>query len=172
MGRPRGESSGCVVAGRGESKTSPRRIAAKERAKRALELRQAGATYEEIAEALGYEDRSGPYRAVKKALDELPREAAVELRRLEAMRLDRLQRAIWVRALGTAGGDNPSPPDLRAVDRVLEIQKRRANLFGLDAPKRTEVTGAEGGPIEIEEAKSVLEDRLKRLHERRRKKKA
>lgn len=154
------------MAGRGESKTSPRRIAAKERAKRALELRQAGATYEEIAEALGYEDRSGPYRAVKNALEELPREAAVELRRLEAMRLDRLQRAIWVRALGS-GGDVPVPPDLRAVDRVLEIQKRRANLFGLDAPKRTEVTGAEGGPIEIEDAKAVLTDRLDRLHERR-----
>jgi hypothetical protein len=54
--------------GRGESKTSPRRIAAKRRAAEALRLRAAGATYAAIARHLGYRDASGAWRALDRAL--------------------------------------------------------------------------------------------------------
>ena len=61
MPHPRGR-------GRGESKTSPRRIAAKLRAADAIRLRAAGATYQAIALHLGFRDASGAWRAIDRAL--------------------------------------------------------------------------------------------------------
>lgn len=55
--------------GRGESLTSPRRIAAKFRTKRVIELRAQGLTWAAIARATGYKHASGPYRAMKRAVD-------------------------------------------------------------------------------------------------------
>jgi hypothetical protein len=55
--------------GRGESLTSPRRIEAKLRAAKALELRSQGHSWETIARRLGYRDRSGAWRAVRRAAD-------------------------------------------------------------------------------------------------------
>lgn len=57
--------------GRGESLCSPRRIEAKLRAVQALELWQAGATWEAIAHQLGYSDKSGAWRAVRRLFDRL-----------------------------------------------------------------------------------------------------
>ena len=54
--------------GRGESKTSPRRIEAKRRAAEALKLRARGATYAAIARRLGYRDASGAWRAIDRTL--------------------------------------------------------------------------------------------------------
>jgi hypothetical protein len=54
--------------GRGESKTSPRRIAAKLSAAEALRLRFGGMTYEAIARQLGFRDASGAWRAIDRAL--------------------------------------------------------------------------------------------------------
>jgi hypothetical protein len=74
--------------GRGESATSPRRLKAKDKQLQALTLRKAGATYEQIAEAVGYRDKSGARKAVEAALRETLREPAEEVRELERMRLD------------------------------------------------------------------------------------
>jgi transposase-like protein len=54
--------------GRGESKTSPRRIEAKLRAAAAMRLRVSGATYAAIARRLGFRDPSGAWRAIDRAL--------------------------------------------------------------------------------------------------------
>lgn len=53
--------------GRGESLTSPRRIAAKLRTADILAMRSRGMTWEAIAQELGYADKSGPWRAVRRA---------------------------------------------------------------------------------------------------------
>lgn len=53
--------------GRSESLYSPRRIEAKLRARRCIELWQAGHTWQSIADMLGFKDRSGPWRAVRRA---------------------------------------------------------------------------------------------------------
>ena len=57
--------------GRGESLTSPRRIAAKLRTVEVIRLRSNGHTWEYIARALGFKDASGPYRAYKRAVDRI-----------------------------------------------------------------------------------------------------
>ena len=43
------------------------------------------------------------------------------------MRLDEIHAAIWENAING---------DLRSVDRVLAIMKRRAKLYGLDVPRK------------------------------------
>jgi hypothetical protein len=55
--------------GRGESLYSPRRIEAKLRAIRVIELRIAGHTWDDIAHLTGFKDASGPYRAFHRAMD-------------------------------------------------------------------------------------------------------
>lgn len=39
-------------------------------------------------------------------------------------------------------------PKFTAMDKMLKVMERRANLLGLDAPKRKELTGSNGKPIE------------------------
>ena len=92
----------------------------------ALKLRSLGHTYREIADRLGI-NTSTAYRRVQNALVAVPYELVDELRTLEGLRLDELHAAIWENAING---------DLRAVDRVLSIMKRRAQLFGLDVPRK------------------------------------
>ena len=49
-------------------------------------------------------------------------------------------------------------PVLAAIDRLLKIQERRARLLGLDAPKKMELGGPDGGPIPITEVRRVIID--------------
>ena len=53
----------------GESLYSPRRVEAKLRAIEVIELRRQGYTWDYIARVLGFKDPSGPYRAMKRAMD-------------------------------------------------------------------------------------------------------
>jgi len=55
--------------GRGESLSSARRIEAKLRAYKALQMRRAGSSWRLIAARLGFRDRSGPWRAVRRLYD-------------------------------------------------------------------------------------------------------
>lgn len=114
-----------------ESKTSVRRLSAVERQLQALDLRKTGASYPQIARALGYKSPSGAFQAVNAALERVVREPAEEVRALELERLDRLQFAAWPAA---------SQGDVKAIDAILRIMKRRAELLGLDAPTRINVT--------------------------------
>lgn len=103
-----------------------------EREKRAVELRKAGLDYRTIAHQLGFNDPKWAYRLVQRALDRTLREAGTEqIRDFEGDRLDKLQAAVWPRALQ---GDIP------AVNAVLRIMERRARLFGLDAPVQVQAT--------------------------------
>ena len=116
--------------GRGEALTSPRRLQSVDRQRQALQLRAGGATYQQIADALGYRGAAGALKAVRAGLLATLQEPADELRTLELARLDALLRAVWPKAMRG---------ELTAVDRVLKIMERRANLLGLDAPVRVNI---------------------------------
>jgi len=132
-----------------------RRVKAHQRHLQALELRQAGATYQVIADQLGYADAHGAHRAVASALKASLREPAEGLRALELVRLDSMLLALWKRV---RNGDE------RAVDRALKIEERRARLLGLDAPQRRslaislEAMDAEIVRLEAELARSDAPD--------------
>lgn len=107
-------------------RATPAKIAAAERQQKALMLRKGGATYQSIADTLGYANRSSAADAVTRALqDTVDRELADELRRIENERLDALWQPMYARAL---------TGDQAAVDRCLRIMERRAAINGLDAP--------------------------------------
>jgi hypothetical protein len=99
----------------------------------AISLRLAGVDYETIAAKLGYASRGAAYTDIDRALaaNKAEEDAAKEtLREVEAMRLDRLQAAVWSDA--TKG-------DTRSVDSALKIIAQRCRLLGLDAPTRTRI---------------------------------
>lgn len=114
----------------GGPKSSGHRITVAEKQRQALILRRGGATFEQIAERLGYASRKGAHKAVSTALRRLVQEPAEELRALELDRLDALHRAVWPAAM--AG-------DVKAVDRALKIMARRVRLLGLDLPLKVDV---------------------------------
>lgn len=113
-----------------------------DRERRAFAMRLNGATFAAIGKALGL-STPGAYQAYKRALrrgrEELAEETADHIA-LDAARLDKLIHAKWKSAVA---GDND------AIDRVLRLLERRARLLGLDAASRTELTGKDGGPLEI-----------------------
>jgi hypothetical protein len=123
----RGRSKSLTPGIHPNSVTSPESIAARQREAQALELRQAGVSLERIAQIIGVHDASGAFKIIMRGLNRLTQEPAENLRKLEGERLDRLQRAMWSKAL--AGNH-------LAVDRCLAIMERRARLLGLDAPIR------------------------------------
>jgi hypothetical protein len=107
----------------GGNKTSGRRIATRERDRKALELRKAGASYEMIAVECGYSSRARAYEAVSRSLERITKEPARELVVLELERLDRMLVGIWERA---------RVGELPYLDRVLKIMERRSAICGLD----------------------------------------
>lgn len=105
---------------------------------KAIELKQAGASYRQISEQLHVSLRTA-HRYVMTELTELAKESqamAMQVRAIEAQRLDRLHLALWKRAVDG---------DLGAVYGILKVMERRAKLLGLDAPQQVEV----GGSMEI-----------------------
>lgn len=94
-----------------------------QREKEVLELKRAGLSFDEIAARVGYTNRGTAHRAYQRAMARTLQQPAAEVRQLEADRLDRMQVALWSKALRG---------DVGAVDRVLAIMQRRARLLGLD----------------------------------------
>ncbi|WP_330328191.1 hypothetical protein [Streptomyces pseudovenezuelae] len=127
-----------------------------------LELRRMGVSYDDPRiEALGYSNpasaRKDLSRVLKEHRDDEKAEAAV-YRQQENERLDALLEAAWPRAttptpvLDKDGEVIDHALDMRAVDTVLRLMDRRAKLNGLDMPVKTELTGANGGPLQMNQA--------------------
>lgn len=113
-----------------ESRTSPRRIDARERAAEALSMRKAGKSYRAIAAALGYRSPQAAFDAVQRAFGRLGTESAEDLRALELLRLD----ALWKVHFSAA-----RQGDVAGTQICLRIMERRAKLLGLDAPTQAAV---------------------------------
>ena len=108
-----------------------------ERKTRALQMRLAHATYEEIGAALGV-SRQTACVYVTEELDARKREcaeAADKIRDMERDRLDRMAKAIEDKVL--AG-------DPAAIAVSLKIAERRAKLLGLDSPQKVAWTDGQG----------------------------
>jgi hypothetical protein len=110
----------------GSATTNPEAEAAlSERYARVVELRRTGMTFAQVAQAAGYADASGAYRAWRAALAAIPKAQADEARTEEDDRILAMIRGLWAKA---ARGD------VWAVDRVLRLSESRRRLYGLDAP--------------------------------------
>ena len=125
-----------------------------EKQRKALRLRNLGISYDQIADELGYASRSGSWKAVKTALDRSFIEPAREQRLLQSERLDMMVTRCLQAVLSG---------DLDQVRNVLAIEKRRADLWGLDSARNVvEVVGSQGGPIQTDVG-ALLIERLRSL---------
>lgn len=123
-----------------------------------LELRCAGLSFDEIAKRTGYAGRQGAQQAYNAALKRWGVESVEQQRIVQSERLDR----IFTQAYLEARNGN-----LQAIDRCLKIEKRRAELWGLDAPKQHQVTGPDGGPLAVAtDVGQLLSERLEEIEAR------
>ena len=130
----------------------------------AMEMKAEGATYEQIAEALGYSGKGHAYKDMQKRLQEVRAEEALateEYRTLHSTRLERLLQAWWPQATGqdvNRPGLNP-----KAAEIVLRVLERQSKLHGLDAPIKTEVTMAQNVDERIEELLRLLAEQPEQI---------
>jgi hypothetical protein len=145
-----------------------------QRRKRAIDMRMAGASFQKIADELGYTTRGAACQDVTRAL-----EAAVveQTRSVEAYREEELQRldALMVEAWAILKREHVTVshgkliyddrtgqpllddgPTLSAIDRILKIQERRAKFLGLDAPQRHEVVSIDAIDAAIKDLNAQL----------------
>jgi hypothetical protein len=114
-------------------KTSPRRLLAAEKQRRALEMKIAGAILEQIAAEVGYKSPSGAYQAIQAALKATLQPPADELRRLQYERLERLYAAAHKKAVGDGTGE----PDWEAMgpgDQDRPADERPVRAGGPQGP--------------------------------------
>jgi len=125
-------------AGRPRGKASVTGAAKARRAKSALELRIEGLSVEQIAQRLGVA-HSTVSLDLSHALGDLAeanKGKSAEFVELEVARCDELIRALWARR-----------KDPSFAEKILKAIDRKAKLLGIDAPKRSELTGKDGGPL-------------------------
>jgi hypothetical protein len=133
------------VAVRGGANKGAARRARSRKANAALALKVEGATYEQIAETLGFPTARAALVAVERALEDhlahdLDRD---KLRTLAGQRLDALLRSVWPKAT-----NEDAPEHLAAAGRAREIVQDFRRLHGLDAPTEVTVTTPTTGEIE------------------------
>jgi len=130
------------------SPTEVRRVQARERERRVLELRLAGMSFERIAREVGYNHGASARKALLRALEREQEEISKLARRLlyeDLMRLDRLLLTVWPRAL---------QGDLEALREVRAIISQRAKLLGIERVG-LQISGPGGGPVEVEHRGAV-----------------
>lgn len=108
-----------------------------DRKAKALELHLAGASYQTIADQLGYASKASAHKIVQQALDELGTpdldESGVST---ELARLDAMLTGLWPKA---------RRGDVAAVDRVLKISERRAAIQAMTESGRRRAADEEAG---------------------------
>lgn len=107
------------------SETSPSMAKAIQRRAEAIKLRIAGATFEQIADKVGFNDKSAARKSVMAALRHLQSEieyTTEEYRTLELVRIDELYLTSY--RLAKSG-------DLQAMDRCIKLMELRAKYLGL-----------------------------------------
>lgn len=138
-------------------------------------MRLTGASFDAIAQELGYNSRGAACQDISRALEA---HVAEQTRSVEAYREEELQRldlllaeawTVLKRAHVTVShgrvirdDETGEPllddgPVLQAIDRVLKIQERRAKFLGLDAPTKVEAITIDAIDAEIAKLSAELE---------------
>lgn len=127
---------------RGSSVTANARL---RKGRAAIELRKSGASWDEIAQVLGFPSGHLCLVATEKALEKDLRseESRDFMREMAGQRLDRLLRGVWSKAI-----DPDHPEQMVAVDRARMLIDRHIKLYGLDAP--TEMVIRDPNQVELE----------------------
>lgn len=168
-----------------QSVTSPRRVAATLKEEQCIQLRAAGLTFKQIAEATGYANSSAAYKATLRAIarHQSQPEAVAHLRVISAIRYDDLYRRaseVLVRPHYVVSGGKvvqhtqPNPDGststrpliddsmtMRVIETMLHIEERRAAMFGLDAAQKYDITATVDIAVDIREAVRAKAEQLR-----------
>jgi hypothetical protein len=112
--------------------SSQRRLDAMEKQRMAVALKRHGATYEQIAQQLGYRDRGTARRALLAAVE---RWGAKDVQEYVDIEVDKLDYYLRVLAPKIEKGD------VKAIGMALKASERRSKLLGLDRPVKVEMSG-------------------------------
>lgn len=159
-----------IGGGRVKGGGTPRSLENQERDAEAARMRGRGASYQKIADALGYGNRSNAHRAVARVMAETIAEPAEEARQFQLDQLDSMTEVAFevleannfVVSDGRIVRDEDGAPIrdpemvLKALDRLIKIQERRAKLLGIDAPKRSEVVTVDWLSAQVAELEKEL----------------
>lgn len=130
--------------------TKPEDIERRERDLKCVELRKAGASWQAIADQLGYSDTGHAYQRFMVVMKEYPREDVETWRNTISDRYDAMLRALW-------------PEILRgkwlAIDRASRILEAQAKLHGANRPDKVQITQ---GETDLDAALRELEEQMKR----------
>jgi predicted DNA-binding protein YlxM (UPF0122 family) len=110
----------------------------------------------EIAQKLGVSEQAVS-KMLKRVLEETKAEISDEAEKLRAVQLERIEmmiRGLWTKAI---------TGDEKAIETVNKLLTRQARLLGMDAPSRTELSGPDGGPVEVAQIRENLTSKLARL---------
>lgn len=107
-------------------------LLAKEREKKAVSMRLEGYDFDEIAVECGYNDRSGAYKAWKRALKRVPEPVVEEARATMQMRLDKYRKMMARQQHGEHTA--------RVVEVLIKVEEREAKLFSIDVLPDTTFT--------------------------------
>ncbi len=138
--------------------TSPSRLEAVERGRKALELRKAGATFDAIAEIAGYSCRQSAHRAVTNLLRTVQVETATELRTVQYERLQYMIMKLWPRV---------QDGDEKAIVSVANLMRQQDVLMGVSAPQADAViehrVTHDGAVLVIDAGDTDYIDKLERM---------
>jgi len=135
---------------------------------RELEMRAAGLTYAQIAEAEGHKTAAAAVQDVTRALADrkawLDEQASLFVA-LEIERLDSMQRRVeTVIAAAVKTGDHLTV--LRGVNSLVRVSGRRGRLLGLDVPSQLIVRNAPERPAPARKADGIDEIAARRARRR------
>lgn len=133
----------------------PSTIRARDRkANAAIQLKESGASWDQIAEVLGYPTARAALVATERALEkELRSESKEFLVKMADKRLERLLSAVWKKAI-----DPTSPEQMVAVTKAREIIGDHRKLYGLDKPTEVAVYSPSQAEIEAWVAEHITTD--------------
>ena len=121
-----------------------------DRQTKVAELRLSGFTSQRaIAARLGVDPATinRDFKELDAKFQEIAAQDIARAKGLDLERIEALIDAIW---------DKAAKGDTWSVDRVVKLLERKASMLGLDAPKKTEVTGKDGGPMQMEHITAML----------------
>src|SRR5216683_1119707 len=134
--------------GGGDRSSRPAQVQARENEQKALSLWIKGATFQQIAAVgFGIATASGAWRAVHRALAQIPKQEADQAREPQLARLQAVRMLLWNQA---------SVDPIRAAEALIKLEAREARLRGLDMPTKVAVTDPDGG-IQLETIRRVME---------------
>ena len=112
------------------AQSAAQRVEIAQRERRAVDLRIAGLTLQQISDTLGLGGRQHAKRMTDRGIGRDRAASVAEWRALTVERLETAHRVVWPRVL---------QGDLLAVDRMLRISERVSKLLGMDEPMKATI---------------------------------